>query len=98
VAGCSDLDLGFTPATNLLALRRLDLAVDHSAEVRSAWLAWPGTQLTPLVQRYTRRSIAEYEYEADLPVGEKFAGLLRVEKDGWILDYAELWRAELPAI
>jgi uncharacterized protein len=95
VAGCIDLDLGFTPATNLVPLRRLDLTVKQSAGVRSAWLEWPpGTELTPLVQRYTRRSITEYDYEADLPGAEKFAGALRVEPGGWVLDYAELWQAE----
>src|SRR5687768_2466004 len=45
VAGCIDLDLNFTPATNLLSLRRLDLAVGQAAEVRSAWLEWPAAVL-----------------------------------------------------
>jgi uncharacterized protein len=94
VAGCIDLDLGFTPATNLLPLRRLDLAVGQAAEVRSAWLESPAAELTPLVQRYARRSAAEYDYESDLPGGEKFVAVLRVEPDGWVLDYAGLWRAE----
>jgi len=94
VAGCVDLDLSFTPATNLLPLRRLDLAVDQAAEVRSAWLEWPAAVLTPLIQRYARRSVAEYDYEADLPGTAKFVGLLRVEPRGWVLDYADLWQAE----
>ncbi|MDQ3222664.1 MAG: putative glycolipid-binding domain-containing protein [Gemmatimonadota bacterium] len=94
VAGCVDLDLSFTPATNLLPLRRLDLLVGQAAEVRSAWLEWPAAVLTPLVQRYARRSNDEYDYEADLPGTTKFAGVLRVEPLGWVLDYAGLWRAE----
>jgi uncharacterized protein len=94
VAGCIDLDLSFTPATNLLPLRRLDLAVGQSAEVRSAWLEWPAATLTPLTQRYARRSVAEYDYEADLPGTDQFAAVLRVEPGGWVLDYAELWQAE----
>lgn len=94
VTGCIDLDLSFTPATNLLPLRRLDLAVGQAAEVRSAWLEWPAGVLTPLPQRYARRSATEYEYQADLPGAAGFAGVLRVEPGGWILDYAGLWRAE----
>jgi uncharacterized protein len=94
VAGCIDLDLSFTPATNLLPLRRLDLAVDQAAEVRSAWLEWPAAVLTPLVQRYVRRSVDEYDYEADLPGAAKFVGVLRVEPGGWVLDYTTLWQAE----
>jgi hypothetical protein len=94
VMGCADLDLNFTPATNLMPLRRLDLAVGQAAEVRSAWLEWPASILTPLTQRYTRRSATEYDYEADLPGGSSFVGVLRVEPGGWVLDYAGLWQAE----
>jgi uncharacterized protein len=94
VAGCIDLDLSFTPATNLLPLRRLDLAVGQAAEVRSAWLEWPAVVLTPLTQRYARRSATEYDYEADLPGTAKFVGVLRVEPGGLVLDYAALWQAE----
>jgi len=94
VAGCADLDLSFTPATNLMPLRRLKLAVGQMAEVRSAWLEWPDCALTLLVQRYARKSIFEYDYEADLPGNTRFAGVLRVEPNGWVLDYAELWQTE----
>lgn len=34
VAGCLDVDLGFSPATNLLPIRRLGLPVDGAADVR----------------------------------------------------------------
>jgi hypothetical protein len=93
-AGCVDLDLSFTPATNLLPLRRLNLAVGDTAEVRSAWLEWPAGTLTPLVQRYARQSATTYGYEADLPGGDRFASALRVDPHGWVLDYAGLWKAE----
>jgi hypothetical protein len=93
VVGCVDLDLSFTPATNLLSLRRLALVPGRSAEVRSTWLTWPEVRLTPLVQRYVRRGPMEYDYEADLP-GGLFRALLRVQPQGWVLDYGGLWRAE----
>jgi uncharacterized protein len=95
VEGCVDLDLSFTPATNLLPLRRLALEPGESAEVRSAWLEWPEVRLTPLVQRYARRSRTEYDYEADLPGSTPFRAVLRVQPEGWVLDYAGLWRAEI---
>jgi hypothetical protein len=94
VAGCVDLDLSFTPATNLLPLRRLDLGVGDTAGIRSAWLDWPAGILAPLVQRYTRQSSAAYDYESDLPGTERFAATLRVDPDGWVLDYPGLWQAE----
>ena len=94
VAGCLDLDLSFTPATNLLPLRRLDLSVGRMAEVRSAWLEWPAGTLAPLTQRYARESASTYRYQADLPGGSLFEGALRVNPQGWVLDYAGLWQAE----
>lgn len=95
VAGCLEVDLSFTPATNLLPLRRLNLAIGQRAEVRSAWLEWPACILTPLVQRYRRESAATYRYEADLPGGDRFTSVLRVDQFGWVLDYAGLWQAEV---
>ena len=94
VAGWEDLDFNFTPATNLLPLRRLDMAVGEKAVVHSAWLEWPSAVLAPLTQRYSRRSDTAYDYEADLPSGEKFVAVLRVQPRGWVLDYGELWQAE----
>jgi len=94
VAACVDLDLSFTPATNLLQLRRLALAVGDMAEVRSAWLNWPAGTLSPLVQRYRRDTRAEYSYEADLPDATRFAATLQVAPSGWVLDYGGLWRAQ----
>jgi hypothetical protein len=96
VAGCVDLDLNFTPATNLLPLRRLNLTPGQSAEVRSAWLQWPAAVLTQLVQRYARRSVAEYDYSADVPGASTFDAVLRVDPVGWVLGYADLWQAEMP--
>jgi hypothetical protein len=93
VAGCVDLDLSFTPATNLLPLRRSALEVGGEMEVRSAWLEWPVIALKPLVQRYRRDTDAEYLYEADIP-DEPFTGVLRVAPSGWVLEYSGLWRAQ----
>ena len=95
VQGCVDLDLSFTPATNLLPLRRLRLAPGAAAEVRAAWLEWPGAVLRPLPQRYARRTDGLYAYEAELPGGDVFAADLEVDAVGWITEYPGLWRADL---
>jgi hypothetical protein len=92
--GCIDLDLSFTPATNLLPLRRLGLDLGAAAEVRAAWLAWPEASLAMLPQRYLRRTADRYAYEADVPGSGRFAAGLRVAAEGWVLDYGDLWRAE----
>ena len=56
VEGALDVDLGFTPATNTLPIRRLALAVGETRPVRSAWLRFPGLRLEPLEQTYTREA------------------------------------------
>src|SRR5438552_3119639 len=47
-----DLDLGFTPATNLPQLRRIALQVGQSADAPVAWLDVPFGSLEVLQQRY----------------------------------------------
>jgi hypothetical protein len=95
VQGCVDLDLSFTPATNLLPLRRLRLAPGAATAVRSAWLAWPAAALEPLPQRYARQPTGLYTYEAELPDGSVFAADLAVDAVGWVTHYPGLWRSDL---
>lgn len=91
VQGCIDVDLGFTPATNLLALRRLDLPVGAAADVRSAWLDFPGFAMEPLPQSYRRTSDTTYAYESD---GGAFTAELRANAAGFVVRYPGLWSEE----
>jgi uncharacterized protein len=50
VEGALDIDLGFTPATNLLPIRRLNLAVGEHADVRTAWVRFPELRVDVLEQ------------------------------------------------
>lgn len=88
---CVDLDLGFTPATNVLQLRRLALAVGDAAEVRVAWLDVPSGGLEVLAQRYARRSPTAYWYEAPR---FRYAAELEVTAAGVPRRYPGLWAAE----
>lgn len=63
--GCLDIDLGFTPATNTLPIRRLALKVGERSAVRAAWLKIPELQLHPLGQCYEPVSEFEYRYESE---------------------------------
>jgi hypothetical protein len=92
VAGCIELDLAFSPATNTLPLRRLNLAVGQSASVTSAWLTFPELQLEPLPQTYRRRDEQHYDYEAPT-LG--FSTVLTVNADGIVIDYPPLWTMEV---
>ncbi len=89
VTGCIDFDLGFTPATNILSIRRLALPVGAEAEVTVAWLpALDAKTLQPLRQVYHRIAADRYRYSCpDLP----FDSTLRVNADGFVLDYPPLW-------
>jgi hypothetical protein len=88
---CVDLDLGFTPATNLFQLRRLALVDGESAEVPVAWLDVPAATLEVLRQRYERRGATSYRYEAP-----QFAynAVIEVGPAGFVTRYPGLWEAE----
>ena len=88
---CIDLDFGFTPATNLFQLRRIGLPVGRGADVPVAWLDAPAGTLDLLQQRYERRTIESYWYEAPR---FDYRALLRVSAAGFVEDYPGLWRLD----
>jgi hypothetical protein len=89
--GCIDVDLEFSPSTNLLPIRRLALAVGSHASVRAAWVRFPDLTLELLEQVYTRTRDATYRFET---AGGTFCRELTVGADGLVLDYPDFWRAE----
>lgn len=93
VAGCVDLDLNFSPSTNLLPLRRLNLAVGDQAEVRAAWLRFPSFRLDSLPQRYRRIDETTYRYES---AGGKFVAEIWVNEDGFVTKYPNFWETVEP--
>jgi hypothetical protein len=93
VAGCIDIDLNFSPSTNLLPIRRLGLADGEEQGVRAAWLRFPGFRLEPLEQTYRRIGPAAYRYTS---AGGRFVRDLRVDTAGFVTRYPGLWQAEPP--
>jgi hypothetical protein len=91
VKGCIDLDLNFSPSTNLLPIRRLGLAVGAEAPVRAAWLRFPSFTLEPLDQIYRRTGEASYRYES---AGGAFVAELKVNAAGFVTVYPSIWRLE----
>ena len=92
VDGCVDLDLNFSPSTNLLPIRRLNLAVGQSAEVKAAWLRFPSFELEPFRQVYTRLSDFKYRYSSR---DGEFVADLTIDDVGFPTVYPGLWEAEL---
>ena len=91
VAGCIDLDLNFSPSTNLLPIRRLNLAVGEEASVRAAWLRFPSFTLEPLEQVYRRTGAGTYVYES---AGGRFVRELKVDEAGFVTLYPGFWQSE----
>lgn len=92
VEGCMDIDLGFSPSTNLLPIRRLALAVGAQAEVRAAWLPFPSLELELLPQVYRREGERTYRYESG---GGAFVRTLEVNAVGFVTSYQGIWQAEV---
>ncbi len=92
--GCIDLDLNFSPSTNLLPIRRLNLPIGQEAAVRAAWLRFPSFSLEPLEQRYRRVDAAVYRYES---AGGKFVTQLDVNASGFVTRYPGFWEADASA-
>jgi uncharacterized protein len=91
IEGCIDIDLNFSPSTNLLPIRRLGLAIGEVAEVKAAWLRFPSFQLELLPQQYRRLDENTYRYES---AGGQFVAELSVNSSGFVIDYPNLWQAE----
>jgi hypothetical protein len=85
---CIDLDLGFTPATNLIAIRRLALRVGERAEAPAAYVEFPRMRLVELPQLYHRTSRTTFDYQAP-SVG--YRGELRVSRIGAVVHYPGLF-------
>ena len=91
VRDCIDIDLNFSPSTNLLPIRRLGLAVGEEAQIQAAWLRFPGFTLEPLPQRYRRLDENAYRYES---AGGQFVAELKVNGSGFVTDYPGIWKTE----
>ena len=90
VTDCIDLDLNFSPSTNLLPIRRLNLAVGEEAQVRAAWLRFPSFELEALSQTYRRTAESTYRYESSTG----FVADLEVNSVGFVTNYPGIWEVE----
>lgn len=91
VAGCDDIDLNFSPSTNLLPIRRLRLAVGQEGPVTAAWLRFPSFALERFDQRYRRLADGVYRYES---ADGEFARELEVGAAGFPTRYPDFWEEE----
>lgn len=88
---CQDIDLAFTPATNVLPIRRLKLRPGRQAATSAAWLRFPSLALAQLDQVYENLGKRVYRYTA---LSGRFQRRLRVRPSGLVDDYPGLWSLE----
>ena len=90
VRGCIDIDLGWSPSTNTLPIRRLELGVgEKSGTITAAWVRFPELTVEPLPQEYERLAKRRYRYSSR---GGAFTAVLEIDEDGLVIDYEGIWR------
>ncbi len=93
--GCIDVDIGVTPATNTLPIKRLDLLAGESREILAAYVPLPsqiagGFIPTHAKQRYTCLEVGRlYRYEG---LFRNFTAELEIDGTGIVLDYPDTFR------
>jgi hypothetical protein len=91
--GAIDVDLSATPFTNTLPIRRLDLAPHATADILTAYVAFPALTLEPNPQRYTcleRRR--RYRFES---LVIDFSRDIETDAAGLVTLYPDLFRRVL---
>ncbi|MBX3575349.1 MAG: putative glycolipid-binding domain-containing protein [Mesorhizobium sp.] len=84
-----DLDLGFTPATNLQQLRRVRLEIGQEADIRVAWFDVGAERLVELPQYYRRLDEYRYAYR-----GFSYQATLELAPNGFVRLYPDLWEMD----
>jgi uncharacterized protein len=90
VAGAIDIDLGWSPSTNTLPIKRLGLKIGQtSGEFNATWVRFPELTLQPLPQEYLRLGDRKYRYSSR---GGAFVAELLVDEDDLVLGYEGFWQ------
>ena len=84
--GCTDVDLGCSPSTNTLPIRRLRLAAGKSTTIKAAWIRFPELLVVKAAQTYTRLDDVTWRFASGT-----FESELTVDDDGLVAVYAD-WR------
>ncbi|RAR45411.1 putative glycolipid-binding domain-containing protein [Paenibacillus sp. MDMC362] len=87
-AGMTDIDLGITPSTNTLPIRRLKLKPGERASMTAVWIQFPSLTIAPLPQQYMRTGDYTYRYESNYGA---YQANLEVDEHGLVTNYADVW-------
>lgn len=90
VKGAIDIDLGWSPSTNTLPIKRLKLGIGQtSGEFIAAWVRFPELTLQPLPQEYIRLTDRQYRYSSR---SGAFQADLLVDDNDFVFDYEGFWQ------
>lgn len=93
ISGAQDLDLSFTPATNLMPMRRLMDGPVAAVHTRAAWLLYPDCEVKPLDQTYHRVGKSGHVRYFAKQTGTTMQ--LDVDPSGFVTRYPGLWEGEV---
>jgi len=82
--GATDVDLGCSPSTNTLPIRRLRLGIGASKTIKAAWVRFPELTVVKADQTYTRLDEFTYRYASG-----DFEAELTVDDEGLVAAYAD---------
>lgn len=84
--GATDVDLGWTPATNTLPILRLGLEIGESAQVTVAVISFPEHEVERRIQTYERTGATTYRHASST-----FDGTLSVDGNGLVTEHSGGW-------
>jgi hypothetical protein len=90
--GATDVDLGFTPGTNTLPIRRLGLEVGDAADITAIRIDFPQRDIEKVSQTYERIAERRYRYRSG-----DFSADLTVNEHGLVVAYPAGWMVEAEA-
>ena len=84
--GCIDMDLGISPSTNTLPIRRMDPPYERPVAIHAAWVRFPELTVEADAQSYERMPANRWRFRAG-----DFEADLEVDDDGLVVRYGDLW-------
>lgn len=91
--GVIDVDIQWSPLTNMLPIRRLDLVPGEEHNIAVAYIALPELALSRMEQQYTRVNDSTVRYAS---ATRGFERDLSVDEDGVVIDYPGIFVRSFP--
>lgn len=91
--GVIDVDIQWSPLTNTLPVRRLNLEPGEERDISVAYIALPSLELRRMEQRYTRINASTVRYASQ---GNTFTADIEIDGDGVVLQYPGLFTRAFP--